>query len=83
MIFPANANELKVPITNSLVFDDDIHEANEETFLILMTVDFSNPKEAVALQPSRDVLIFNIIDNDGTSFFNDLPYFLNISTVLS
>ena len=53
-------------VTQSLVFDDDVNEVNEEGFVIVLEI--ANPSGSIALTEGRDVLVFYISDNDGMDF---------------
>ena len=57
VMFPANATELPIVITEVLIFDDNVNEL-EEGFVLLLEVDQPN-------NVYSDALRFNIIDNDG------------------
>ena len=57
VMFPANATELSIGITEVLIFDDNVNE-REEGFVLLLEVDQPN-------NTNSDALRFNIIDNDG------------------
>ena len=63
-VFPASASELEVPVTESLIFDDDINEFNEEGFVIVLEIE-NDPSGLAQYQEGRDVLVFNIFDDDG------------------
>lgn len=62
LVFPASSSELEVDVTGSFIFDDDINEVSEEGFVIVL--EFSS--NSVDYHEGRDVLVFNIFDNDGT-----------------
>lgn len=64
IVFPASSNELEVQVTESLIFDDDINEFNEEGFVIVLEIE-NDPSGLAQYQEGRDVLVFNIFDNDG------------------
>ena len=63
--FPPLTNDVEVPFTDSFIFDDDIHEVNEESFVIVMEIESSNPDDMVTFFAGRDVLVFGIFDDDS------------------
>jgi len=63
--FPAFQTTVNVQFTDSFIFDDDIHEVNEEAFVIILEIESSNPADMVTFFAGRDVLVFRIFDNDG------------------
>ena len=63
-VFPASESELEVPVTESFLFDDDINEFNEEGFVIVLEIE-NDPSGLAQYQEGRDVLVFNIFDDDG------------------
>lgn len=68
VIFPADENETEAIIkmnASITIFDDDINEAEEQIFIILLeVVDLVNP-DAINIQLT--VASCHIIDNDGKS----------------
>lgn len=64
VVFPLLSDEVEVEVTQSLVFDDDVNEVNEEGFVIVLEIDDPD----ITLTEGRDVLVFYISDNDGMDF---------------
>ena len=61
----SSTDELEVEVTESLIFDDDVNEVNQEGFVIVLEIEQSDPADSAALTEGRDVLVFYIFDNDG------------------
>ena len=63
-VFPSSSTELEVPVTESFIFDDDINEFREEGFVIVLEIE-NDPSGSADYHEGRDVLVFNIFDDDG------------------
>ena len=62
MEFLPDAEELTLNITGELIRNDTINEGTEA---FLMVLEIESPDPAVGLLEGRDVLLFNIIDDDS------------------
>ena len=64
MVLEASQYEVEVEVTDSLIFDDDIHETSEG-FIIVLEIEQSDPADNVTLSEYYSILVFRIYDNDG------------------
>ena len=74
IVFPADAIDISIPITDSIIVDDQINEVQVEGFVLVLEIVSSD--NDVALTENMDVLVFFIFDNDSMlphsgSVYND------------
>lgn len=61
-MFGANEEVLEISITGDIILDDSYNEATE-SFVMVLEFDTADP--SAEFLDNMDVLIFNILDNDG------------------
>ena len=59
--FGTQINDVPAPI---VIFDDEINEAPEEVFIVVLTLESSTNPDSVII--TRDSSLCRIIDNDGS-----------------
>lgn len=65
VVFPSTDPDLEVLVTDSFIFDDDIHEVAEVFVIIFEVIPQANMTDTVIFFEDRAALLFTIFDNDG------------------
>ena len=77
--FGPQINDMPAPI---VIFDDEINEALEEVFIVVLTLENSTNADGVAI--TRESSVCGIIDDDGLYCVNCLHlYHINLATIRS